>query len=245
MTLFFSGCHWTAALAALLVAAALLAAPGALAQQLVVDDAGVTDPGACQLETWISATAGWILPACTPLGRAEVTLGLGVSEEAQGDVLLQDLEYVAQVKLGLLPAGPGALGAALVVGAGFGPFAQATGERIEGAYTYVPLSYLMPDERLALHLNGGWSFDRLDGVHRALYGARADVMLAAPLTALSEVFGEGEDLGFQVGFRLAVLPERFHVEGTYGGALRGEAPAIGFAVGLAWTPPPFFRPLRL
>jgi hypothetical protein len=222
----------------------MVATTTAAAQQFVVDDAGITEPGACQLEAWISPSAGWILPACAPVARTEITLGVGVADEDHGDHAHREIEYVAQAKIQVLPDDPGRMGAALVVGAGFGPFAQATGERIEGFYAYVPLTYTLPSERAQLHLNAGWTYDRLDETHRALYAARADLWLTGLVATIGEVFGEGEDVGFQVGARLAILPEHFHVDLSYGGALRGGTPAIRFAAGVAWTPPPFFTPLR-
>jgi hypothetical protein len=40
------------------------------------------------------------------------------------------------------------------------PLAQATGRRIEGVYAFLPLSLSLAGDRLLLHLNPGWHFER-------------------------------------------------------------------------------------
>lgn len=224
-------------------AAWLLAAAPTSAQQFVVDDAAITDAGACQLEGWIGGSAAWLLPACTPLARAELTLGLGRVLDDHGDHTHAEAEFVAQAKISLLPDAPGALGVSAVVGAGFGPFAQATGERLSGGYAYLPLTYTAPGERLLVHANAGASYAREERALRALYGLRADVAAAGPVIVIAELFGEGRDVGAQAGLRLALVPDRLALDASYGFALRGEG-ETGPALGIAWTPAPFFRPLR-
>ncbi|MFN3597774.1 MAG: hypothetical protein ACK41D_10945 [Rubricoccaceae bacterium] len=215
----------------------------AAAQQFVVDDAAITGPGACQLEGWLGGSATWLLPACTPLGRAEITLGAGRVQDNHGDHTHAGLEGVAQVKVRLVPDAPGATGVSVVVGAGFGPFAQATGERLSGGYAYLPLTYTAPGERLLVHANAGTSYAREGRALRLLYGLRADLVVAGPATLIAELFGEGGDMGAQAGLRLALVPDRLGLDASFGLALRGEGDT-GPALGLAWTPAPFFRPLR-
>src|SRR5512138_2930692 len=50
------------------------------ARPMVTDDARITDPQACQLETWAylhehNTREFWALPACNPGGNFEMTLG--------------------------------------------------------------------------------------------------------------------------------------------------------------------------
>ena len=50
------------------------------ARPMVTDDARITDPQACQLETWAylhehNTREFWALPACNPSGNFEMTLG--------------------------------------------------------------------------------------------------------------------------------------------------------------------------
>jgi len=223
---------------------ALLAQP-VFAQQFVVDDAGITDPGACQIEGWVSESARWVLPACTPVSRTEITLGIGLVREAHGDHTHDEIEFVAQAKVSLLPDDPGRVGVSVVAGFGSSPFAQSAGERVEEFFAYVPLTYTAANEVLQFHLNGGWSYNRLDELHRALYGIRADVSVLEPVQLIGEVFGEGIDLGYQVGVRWHALPDLLSIDASYGNSFSSDDPGIGFALGVAIMPSAFFRPIRL
>lgn len=225
----------------LLLAFGLLA-PAASAQPFVVDDAGITDPGACQLEAWADRRQGWVIPACTPLSRTEFTLELGFIEEPHGGHTHLETELVAETKVQLLADDPGTLGLAVVAGVTLHP---GHAEPLEETYVFAPLTFRLADDRAALHLYGGWLHDRGDDVHLALYGVRTDVSIVGELSAYAEVYGEGpDDIGYQVALRAGGVPGRFDVVAGYGGAFRGEAPATGVLIGIAWTPPQFFRPLR-
>jgi hypothetical protein len=79
---------------------------------------------------------------------------------------------------------------------------------------------------------------------RALYGVRADVPIHEHVTLIGEIFGEGQDVGVQLGFGMIAIPELLVFDAGFGEALTGHMPSIGFALGVAWTPPPFFTPLR-
>lgn len=237
-----SGGPARAARAGLVVPAlALLLLPAAHAQQMVVDDAGITDPGACQLETWMGQLGGWFQPACTALGRTELTLGIGYTDEPHGDHTHRHTEVFAEAKVNVLPDDPGALGLSLVAGAGFG---FEAGLPFEGVYAYVPVTYTLASERALFHANLGWAYETEDRQHVALYGLRADVALHERVTLLGEAFGIGTALGAQGGLRLTIVPDLIAVDATYGATLRGDLPDLGFTVGLAITPAPFFRPLR-
>lgn len=229
---------------AVLVGTLLMGAQSVGAQQFVVDDAGITDPGACQLEGWLGESAGWILPACTPIRRAEITLGIGYADEPHGDHSHRHVEYVAQVKVNVFPDDPGALGASVVTGIGFEPFAQATGTPLEAFFAYVPLTWTRLDERAFLHLNGGWAYETEDGEHRAIYGVRGDLVLHHQVTVIGEIFGEGSDVGVQGGLRVPLIADLLLIDATYGVAVSGDTPDIGFALGIALTPDAFFRPFR-
>jgi len=228
----------------LLASTLAVGAPSAGAQQFVVDDAGITDPGACQLEGWIGEAAGWILPACTPIGRAEFTLGVGYADEAHGGHAHRHTEFVAQAKVNVVPDDPGAFGASVVAGFGFGPFAQATGTSVEELFAYVPVTWTHPGERAFLHLNGGWAYETEASAHRALYGVRGDLVVHDRLTVIGELFGEGEDVGAQGGLRVTLVPDFLLLDASYGVGVAGDTPDIGFALGIALTPRAFFTPIR-
>jgi hypothetical protein len=61
---------------------------------------------------------------------------------------------------------------------------------------------------------------------------------------VDEWFGEGEDIGVQVGSRAELIPERLFADVSFGEAISGGAAPIRFAIGLAWTPPPSFGSRR-
>jgi hypothetical protein len=219
-------------------------APSVHAQQFVVDDAGITDPGACQFEGWLSEAAGWILPACTPMRRTELTLGIGYVDDLQGDHSDREVQYVAQAKVSLLPEGPGTVGVAVVAGLGLGPFAQAAGIPLEAFFAYVPLTYTLLNGRAVFHLNGGWAYGHEDDHHQALYGIRADAVLHERVIVVGELFGEGSERGVQGGLRVTVIPDLVVVDASYGAEVAGDRPDIGVALGVAVTPRPFFAPVR-
>ena len=246
MIRFFLTCTSQARLgfSALLIGALSFGAQSVRAQQFVVDDAGITDPGACQFEAWLGESAGWVLPACTLISRTELTLGIGYADERHGDHTDRQVEYVAQAKVNFLPDAPGGLGVSAVVGFGFGPFAQATGVPVEGLFAYVPATYILPGERAIFHANAGWSVETERNLHRLVYGFRNDVVLHERATVIGEIFGEGQDLGVQGGLRLSIIADLFLIDASYGAALSGDAPDIGFAIGIAITPPRFFTPIR-
>ncbi|CAN5483595.1 hypothetical protein BH23BAC4_BH23BAC4_11690 [soil metagenome] len=230
--------------AVLVICCGLVAQPG-LAQQFVIDDAGITDPGACQIEGWFSERTGWVLPACTPFSRTEITLGIGLVREAHGDHTHDEVEFVAQATVSLQPDAHRRIGASVVAGIGSSPFAQTAGERVEEVFAYVPITYTTNGQSVQIHLNSGWAYNRLYEVHRALHGVRADVSVRAPLQVIGEVFGEGVDTGFKVGLRLHEIPDLLSIDGSYGNGFSADDPGIGLAVGIAITPGAFFRPIRL
>jgi hypothetical protein len=237
---FFPGCPIRAVLAGLFVAA-LLSAP-ALAQQVAVDDAGITEPGACQLEAWVGRLGGWALPACTPFSRTELTLGIGYADEPHGDHSHRHTEVFGEAKVNLLPDDPGTVGVSVVAGAGWG---FEAGLPFEGVYAYVPATYTLPTERALVHANLGWAYETGAEQLVALYGLRTDLGVHERVTVLAEVFGIGTAVGAQGGLRLSILPELLTLDATYGATLRGDAPDLGFTVGVSLTPAPFFRPVRL
>lgn len=213
------------------------------AQQFLVDDAGIVDDGACQLEAWLGETRGFVLPACAPIVRTELTLGFGFVDEPHGDHVHRHTELVAQAKINLIPDDPGVLGLGVVAGVGVGPIGQAVGAAFEGLYAYVPATYTLATARARFHGNLGWAFDIGEERHRAIYGLRADVVLHERVTVIGEYFGDGPDMGVHGGLRVTLIPDLFLIDASYGATVAGELPDIGFTIGFALTPPAFFRPI--
>lgn len=228
----------------LLVALVTMTAGSTDAQQFVVDDAGITDPGACQVEGWVGESAGWLLSACTPIGRVELTLGVGYLDEPEGTETNRQVEYVVQAKVALLPDDPGMVGLSVVGGFGFDPFAQVTGVPLESVFAYLPLTYTLADRWAEFHVNGGWAYQHEVGDHDPIYGIRGDAVLHEGVTLIGEFFGEGSEQGVQGGLRVAVIPDLLLVDGSYGAFVSGDRPDIGFALGIAITPQAFLAHIR-
>jgi hypothetical protein len=218
-------------------------ANSAAAQQFVTDDAGVVDFRACQLEAWHGQSASWLLPACQPFRRMEVTAGLGfVAQGNQG----RSSEYVFQTKVPLQEWRAGGLELAAVAGVGRGPLAQVTGRLVEDVYAYVPATLGLLTDRLDVHSNFGWRFDREPGElpeeprrHALTWAFRGDLRTNWRVILIGEIFGESRTRSeFQAGIRAVVIPGRLLIDVSRGASLqRGQAGA-GWAIGLAWTPGP-------
>ncbi len=231
-------------LAACLLAALALSIPTTVSgQQFVVDDVGIVDYRACQIEAWHGEQSTWILPACQPVRNLELTVGLGrlVTENETWDP-----EYVVQGKYLLRPDRADGVGVSLVVGAGISPIRQPGGRRVTDLFAYVPATMSLAGDRLLIHPNLGWLLERERGEeeggvrHILTWGMRGDVALLERLEAIGELYGEGsEGLGWQTGLRVHLVPDRLLVDLSYGNHFDVDDPGTGFTVGFAWTPPAF------
>jgi hypothetical protein len=217
----------------------VLAPRGVQAQQFYTDDAAIVDAGACQVEGWYGETALWLLPACHFVPNLELTVGLGVLQDAG-----QRLEYVVQGKYLLRDVSPRGVGVAVAAGLGFGPLAQVPGDGVAAAFAYVPVTWAPGAGRLVFHGNIGWQFDRNEtGIRHALiWGVAGDALLPLPgerFTFIGELFGEGDDRPeYQVGLRVSLVTDRLHTDVSWGGHTARDRDGDGLVVGFTWTPPP-------
>jgi hypothetical protein len=144
-----------------------------------------------------------------------------------------------------------------VAGLGFGPLSQVAGEGVAGAFAYVPVSLSSVGDRLILHGNLGWHFERHghghhhqaddaheDAHHALTWAARGDLLLPITgerFTLIGELFGENRIRPeYQLGLRSALIPERLLADLSWGGHTAAGFQGAGWALGFAWTPPPFF-----
>ena len=202
-------------------------------QQLVVDDAGVTEHRAFQLEAWLGTEESWILPAYSPLRGLELAAGAVITDDETFAVT--EAKYMFRA-----PANNRA-GFGLVAGTLIAPFGEF--------YSYIPVTIPLLDERVVLHGNLGFMLERHDEQHGDhthtrddhlfTWGARADIATFGPISFLGELFGENSDRpDFQVGLRLEILPGLLEMDFTYGNNFSRDSSGPGFTAGLAWTPPP-------
>lgn len=203
-------------------------------QQMVVDDAGVTEFRAFQLESWLGTEESWILPAYSPVRGLELAAGAVITDD--------ETHMVGEAKYMFRAPSLHSPGYGLVAGVLVAPF--------EEFYTYVPVTLPVFDEWMVLHGNLGYVLERHEEVHGDhtyireghlfFWGARADINVHGPFWLLGELFGEDNfQPDFQVGFRLEVIPELLEMDFTYGNNFSRVSSGMGFTVGIAWTPAPF------
>jgi hypothetical protein len=236
--------RWPAVMLAILAtlgALALMLASPAAAQQWVVDDAEIVDRGACQIEAWHGEVASWILPACQPFWNLEIAVGVGFVDEGDGH---RETEYAVEAKTLFRPLATNDWGIGLVVGVGPNPSAAAGERRFGDVYAFVPASLSLMDDRLILHGNVGWEWER-DGHehdghvhdedhHHLTWGLRSDVGLTDRFTLIGEVFGEDRLLPeFQIGLRTHFEEAGVEVDLSWGGHTQDDLRGAGFTVGVA------------
>lgn len=99
-----------------------------------------------------------------------------------------------------------------------------------------------------VHANGGWLLTVANDVagnrdHALTWGIRADLAvpgLAERLLVIGEVFGQdGSRPEQQLGVRAVLIPGRLQADLSWGWHSGAGQQGVGWAVGLAWTPPPF------
>jgi hypothetical protein len=198
------------------------------------------------LEAWHGDAASWVLPACQPFRRLEVTAGVGSIWEEGGN---HRAEYVIQGKTLFRDLEEDSFGIGLVAGAGLDPLAQLAGAPLPAAFAYVPFSVGVRDRFLTVHQNVGWRFQRADSdappshvAHVLTWATRLDVRATPNLKLMGEMFGEGRMTPeYQFGLRTELVPDRLLLDVSYA-VHRGQGlGGTGLIIGFAWTPAPIFR----
>jgi len=238
----------------LIAAAGLLAAttvghpPPLVAQQYVVDDAEIVDSGACQIEAWHGRRASWILPACRPIRNLEIAMGVGFIDEGDG---AREPEYALEAKTLFRPLSPGSWGLGLVVGVGPNPGAVGSQRRLGEVYAFVPASLSLGSDRMMLHGNGGWAWER-DTVdhgdhthehagHHITWGTRADFSLAPVVSLIAEFSGEGDSRPeYQTGLRLHLPDAGLEMDVSWGTSLERGRQGAGWTIGVQVVSGPIF-----
>lgn len=233
------------ALPALLAAAALLAPLAAhAARPMITDDARLTDPGACQVETWRKALRGgawefWAFPACNPTGNFEVTLGGNSLPDGDGG---RAGDYVLQGKTLFRELEPNDYAWGLAAGAvRHGDPAPGQGN-LSSAYFYVPVSVSFADDRVVLHLNLGAQSNHDNGTRPVTWGVGTEFNLTRRFALIAETFGDDRGSPFyQGGVRFWVVPGRFQIDAT-GGARSGDyGDTRWWTVGVRLISPAFIK----
>jgi hypothetical protein len=164
----------------------------------VVDDAAVTTPGTCVVETWLTASTGanrlfQFAPACTL--RAVPVLEIGGAITHSWAPGVNDTVITPAAKVNLVDETRRGWGVAVSAGVGF---SVDRGE-VDSANINVPLT--IPVGRVRLNLNASWLWSRAEG-HSAFIGVQADWTVRPDLDVMAEVFTRDTGrAGGQLGLR--------------------------------------------
>jgi hypothetical protein len=189
---------------------------------MTTDDASITPAGECQLQSWVQRGDGanelWLLPACTPLPRMEVTLGgaLRWSDARGGNNALGTV----QLKFLLRDYAPGEWGAAVSLGRSRGS-ADAVEDRVDAQPIDFVASYQAADKAFNLHFNVGVRRDEAHNETHATWAAAYEVHPADRLGSFVELIGaSAQSPTLQTGFRYDVIPEHLSMNITLGATWR-------------------------
>jgi hypothetical protein len=104
-----------------------------------------------------------VLPVCTPVHNLELSLGFiavrddGTREDGRPT---GHFEYVVQGRTVFKPLATNTWGAGFVAGTGRDPALAGTSAEVRSYYAYLPLSRSLARDRVVLHQNTGWVYQR-------------------------------------------------------------------------------------
>lgn len=208
------------------------------ARPFVTDDARLTTAGSCQLETWVRSYRDshevWALPACNPTGNLEFTVGAG---RARTDGERGTNDHVFQLKTLFRPLSTNGWGWGLGVGTVRHPSINPGPNLLGNTYAYVPMSFSFLDDRVVVHANVGWLKERATQRHNATWGMGSELQAAPRVTLVAEAFGDNRQNPYwQMGGRLAIVPNRVQVDLTLGQQFAGPNASRWVSLGLRFTP---------
>ena len=194
-----------------------------------VDTAEVNEPGACKVESWMSAASNHdFFAATTPT----CVLGLfrPVEVSSQFSRSRADEEWastaIPKLKMNLEPSAIGHWGIAL---SGAAAYDLNTRENT-ALFAAIPATLRLSNV-VRINLNAGWQWDRLAGLHYATYGAGIDWRTPDNVwTLTAEMFGQlgarQDAIGlteprFQLGLRWRPV-DAFNMDLIYGRNITGE-----------------------
>lgn len=211
---------------------------------MITDDARITDPQACQLETWVhvhdhndrawKANEFWALPACNPGGNFEITAGGAV---ARADGATQSGAVVVQGKTLFKPLETNGWGLGLAAGYA----TQVASGQSGGPYFYLPGSLSLADDRVVLHLNLGATYFGDTRETRMTWGLGSETAATERLYVIAEAFGMNTGRpALQAGLRYWVVPGHVQVDTTFGSDLADFRGERWVSIGLRLISPPWF-----
>jgi hypothetical protein len=208
------------------------------ARPLITDDARVTDPQACQMESWVHLHRDrnelWALPACNPSGNLEFTLGGALSrsngQADSGAVLIQGKTLFKTLETN-------SYGIGLAAG-----YATQPGKGQSGSpYFYVPVSFSFADDRFVLHTNLGATRLRENKETRLTWGLGSETQTSERLYIIAETYGQDKGSPFfQMGLRYWIVTNHVQIDTTYGSQIGHLHDERWVSIGLRLITPPLF-----
>jgi hypothetical protein len=201
---------------------------------MVVDDARVVDSKACQVESWLqifrNRSEFWALPGCNVGESMELTLG-GAFTGENGATRATDL--LVQAKTLFKTPEPHGWSAGLVLGYtrhhDFDTDRPAFGD----LYAYSPWSMLFRHDHVVVHANLGWLHENSPRKHHVTWGVGSETQLTQRVWTIAEGFGRNvQQLSFQAGVRVWLVPNRTQIDTTVGTRVDGTPRERWVSVGL-------------
>lgn len=198
---------------------------------MIVEDATILAPNACQLESWMQDSRGsteyWAVPACNFTGNLELALGGARLADDAGHTTVSTI----QGKSILRALQKNGWGTAIVIDAE----RRTSGNTgaIDNLYGSGIVSFSFSDDRTLIHTNLG-ARRSLDE-HRTYltWGIGQETKLSERISMTAEIFGEQRGKRFyQFGARYAVVPEKVQVDASYGNRFPSRSYQQWISVGL-------------
>lgn len=230
MKSFFSRLH------GLLAVTVLASGTANATRPMVVDDAAITSPGNCQVESWTqhtpSQTEYWMVPACNVGGTWELAAGFGrIAPDGAGDAYRSG---VVQAKTMFRNLEANSWGICLTIANQF-----RQGDGVAGDLSVlVPVSISLLDDRVLLHANAGWLRAHATGQNDRFWATGGEWSVDPRLTLTLETYGAGRGHGFtQAGIRLTVISDRLAFDAGMGSRIRRIGAEHYFTFGLTLAGP--------
>lgn len=203
------------------------------ARPLITDDATTTDAGQCQIESWMQknyhSDEFWALPNCGITDDLDMTIGAGYSNTGKTD-------YLFQIKHILKPLTTSGFGVGLVMGAVAHPEITRNANQMANYYAYVPLSSSLFNDKLFIHANLGWHYDRDIKEHNTTWGVAVETKLNSRWSGVGEIYGDyRKDTFWQTGLRYSIILDIFQIDSSIGGILHSGKEDRWFSIGFRWV----------
>ena len=213
---------------AMLMTAPMASDPTWAAGAYAVDDSDITDPGKCEVDSWVSSSVSRHVSANTnPTCGVPFAFPLEISAQITRANAAGSWTTTAQpqLKVNFVPSGVGAIGVGI---AGIVTY-DFIDRQTSGAEIYVPVT-LTPNKDLRINLNLGWLYDQPTNLNWVTWGVSAELSVTDIVTLIGEVYVQSGHAirpastawpRVQTGIRFTPR-ESFDIDVIYGRNINGE-----------------------